>query len=142
MKKRSSGSPPIGSSSLIAVFTVLCLTVFALLTLSTAQANARLSDASAVAVSNYYEDDCQAEEMLVEIRKVNDAGGDPAAPSGVTAVQTKNGINYGYSCPIDETQSLEVNVSRQGTVYKILRWEAVRTGERNYDDSIEVWDGE
>ena len=39
--------PAIGGSSLLVIFAVLCLTVFALLSLSTVQADNRLSDASA-----------------------------------------------------------------------------------------------
>ena len=39
--------PPVGGASLLVVFAVLCLTVFALLSLSTVRANERLSEASA-----------------------------------------------------------------------------------------------
>ena len=43
--------PAVGGSSLLTVFAVLCLTVFALLSLATVQADARLSDASGQTVA-------------------------------------------------------------------------------------------
>ena len=47
-------SPPaLGGSSLLVVFAVLCLTVFALLSLSTVRADGRLGDAAADAVAGY-----------------------------------------------------------------------------------------
>ena len=45
--------PTVGASSLVVIFAVLCLTVFALLGLSTVRADQRLSDTAAVSVENY-----------------------------------------------------------------------------------------
>lgn len=56
--------PAVGGSSLLVIFAVLCLTIFALLGLGTVQADQRLSDASAEAVYGYYAADCQAEAIL------------------------------------------------------------------------------
>ena len=67
MAKKDKGSfapPALGGISLLVVFAVLCLTVFALLSLSTVRADERLSDASAQAVKNYYAADCKAQELL------------------------------------------------------------------------------
>ena len=50
----------VGGSSLLVIFAVLCLTVLALLGLSTVQADGRLTNASAVSVANFYEADCRA----------------------------------------------------------------------------------
>ena len=63
-ERRDSFPPAVGGSSLLVIFAVLCLTVFALLGLATVQANSRLSDASAQTVSGYYAADCQAETIL------------------------------------------------------------------------------
>ena len=46
-RKQSFPIPAVGGSSLLVIFAVLCLTVFALLGLSTVQADIRLADASA-----------------------------------------------------------------------------------------------
>ena len=55
MGRKEQFSPPaLGGSSLLVVFAVLALTVFALLSLSTVRADARLGDAATEAVSGYY----------------------------------------------------------------------------------------
>ena len=51
MDEKRFAAPAVGGSSLLVIFAVLCLTVFALLGLSTVRADGRLSDASAKAVS-------------------------------------------------------------------------------------------
>ena len=54
MKENTSITPPvIGASSLLVIFAVLCLTIFALLSISTVQANGRLRDHAAKAVTDY-----------------------------------------------------------------------------------------
>lgn len=133
MSKHRPFSPPVvvGAVSLITVFAVLCLVVFSLLSLSTAQANMRLSDTSAAAVYDYYRADAKAEQLLACLR----AG---EVPEGVQ--DSGNGI-YRYGCPISDTQLLAVEVSVAGTEFTILRWQAVSTAEWTADDAIPVWDG-
>lgn len=132
MGKKETFSPPVvGGSSLLVIFAVLCLTIFALLALSGAQANERLADAAVQSVSDYYQADCQAEQILAQLRQ-----GD--RPQGV---QEQDGI-YTYSCPISDTQALEIAVELDGSSYHILRWQAVSTAEWQPDDDLAVWDGE
>jgi hypothetical protein len=130
VEKERFSPPAVGGSSLLVIFAVLCLTVFALLGLSTVQADGRLSDASANAVSAYYAADCQAETILAQLR----AG---EVPEGVTV----QGDVYAYTCPISDTQALEVEVQLDGTEYTILRWQAVSTVEWQSDTNLDVWDG-
>lgn len=131
MNKKSMRFPPIGGSSLLVIFAVLCLSVFALLSLSTAQAGGRLSDASAQAVSDYYRADCRAEEILAQLRSGQ-------LPEGVSV---EDGV-YSYTCPISDTQALAVSVRLDRNHYTVLRWQAVSTIEWTPDESIDLWDGE
>lgn len=135
-KEREKFSPPmVGGSSLLVVFAVLCLTVFALLSLSTVQADRRLADASVETVSAYYAADCQAQEILARLRSGE-------VPEGVTVVEDLGTATYAYySCPMTETQSLEVEVRLDGTSYQILSWQTVATGEWELDESMNLWDG-
>lgn len=142
MKKLRQVSPPIGSSAIIALFTLLCLTVFALLTLSAAIANSELSDVSARSVSNYYKAELRAEEILADIRKAVDEGRNPASVRGVETTRLKDELICIYSCPIDDAQSLEVEIIFQGDDYSIRKWKAVAFGEWLVDDDIKVWSGE
>lgn len=123
--------PATGGSSLLVIFAVLALTVFALLSLSTALADRRLSDASVQSVTAYYEADVAAEEIFARLR-----GGE------VPADVREEGGRYSYACPISDTQQLQVVLQREGDTWKVLCWQAVSSAEWSADDSIKVWDGE
>ncbi len=132
MDKRRRFSPPVvGGSSLLVMFAVLCLTVFALLSLGTVQADRRLSDASERAVRGYYEADLQAEELFARLR----AG---EIPAGMEA----EGDTYRYACKISDTQALCVTVQKKPEGWSVLQWQAVSTTDWQEDDSLPVWDGE
>ena len=135
MDERRFSTPAVGGSSLLVIFAVLCLTVFALLGLSTVQADGRLSDASAEAVSAYYAADCQAEAILARLR-----AGD--LPSGVEETVTPEGRTCAYTCPISDTQTLAVEVRLEGTDYTVLRWQAVSTADWAADETLDLWDGD
>lgn len=132
MRKRERFRPPaLGGSSLLAVFAVLCLTLFALLSLSAVRAEARLGDAAEEAVRSYYAADVQAEEILACLRRGETVDG----------VQEKDGV-LSYCCPISDEQELSVELRREGERYTVLRWQAVSTVEWQGEEHWEVWDGE
>lgn len=122
--------PVVGGSSLLVIFAVLCLTVFALLSLSTVQANGRMSEASAQAVSDYYEADRAAEEIFARLR----AG---ERPEGVTET---DGV-YAYTCPVSETRQLRVELLREGEDWTVLRWQTESVAEWEANEFLDVWDG-
>lgn len=129
-KKRIS-MPVTGGSSLLVIFAVLALTIFAILTVSTVTADEKLADRTAAAVKDYYEADCTAEEILAQLRSGQ-------LPEGVTG----DGGVYSYVCTVSETQELQVEVRVDGTEYEILRWQLVSVSEWVNDESLPVWDGE
>ena len=131
MKKSMKITPPtVGASSLLVIFAVLCLTVFALLSISTVQADGRLGDKTQAAVYGYYDADCEAEVILAHLR----AGEIP------TGVAQKDGV-YSYACRISPTQMLIVEVTVAGADYTIHRWQAVSITQWQADERIPVWTG-
>ena len=122
--------PVVGGSSLLVIFAVLCLTVFALLGLSTVQAGGRLSQSTVQAVSAYYQADCQAEEMFARLRTGE-------MPAGVTKAEDV----YSYICPISDTQQLRVEHQKEPDGWTVLRWQAESTADWNADDGLNLWDG-
>lgn len=122
----------VGLSSLLVIFAVLCLTVFALLSVSAARAGEAISDGAADAVMGYYAADCAAEEMLSRLR----AGERPE-----NVKNEGNGV-YSYTCSVSETQELKVKVALEGKDYKILCWQLVPSVQWKADDSLPVWSGE
>ena len=121
-------APMIGGSSLLVIFAVLCLTVFALLGFSTVQADRRLEQVSVQAVENYYHADTEAEKILAQLRSGQ-------VPEGV---QLHDGI-YSYSCKISDTQAIQVEV--RAADWKVLSWQSVSTIHWEESDSLNVWDG-
>ena len=146
MDKKSRFSPPaVGAVSLLVVFAVLCLTVFALLSLTTVQADVRLADAAAEAVTNYYAADLKAQTVFACLRTGS------ALPSDVsvelTEVETtdeegaETAASACYTVPISDTQELDVEVIVDGEEYEILRWQAQYTGEWETVEGLDLWDG-
>lgn len=128
--KKMLSLPAVGIGSLLTVFAVLCLTVFALLSVSTVQADRRLSEKSMAAVTGYYEADCRAGQILAQLRSGQ-------LPAGVTE---EDGI-YRYSCAISETQALAVRVKVNGDRFEVLQWQTVSTVDWQTNDKIPVWEG-
>lgn len=135
--KKGTEMPVTGISSLLVIFAVLCLVVFAVLSISTVKADERLADRSADSVVKYYEAEGNAEIILALLRQGE-------LPEGVT----KNGITedgydiYGYECRISDTQKIEVETAVKGSEYRIIKWQSVYDAEWKADESIKVWDGE
>lgn len=128
MSRKRKGITLTGGSSLLVIFAVLCLTVFALLTLSTVKADMRLADAAVNSVMEYYSADCAAEEILAKLRE-------GTVPEGVTQA----GNLFAYTCPVSDTQELQVVVEINKEEYQIQQWKVVSTTEWKPDEYIEVW---
>lgn len=131
MNNRKIAPPMAGLSALLVIFAVLCLTVFAVLSLSTVRADRRLQEQSASAVEGWYAADTAAETILARLR----------AGETVPHVE-QDGTVYRYACKISETQALAVEVRVDGTDYEILRWQAMSTTDWQADASLPVWTGE
>lgn len=132
MKQSSSNlsSPAVGGSSLLVIFSVLCLTVFALLSVSTVQADRRLATASAEAVQAYYQADRQAEEIFARLR----------AGQTVPGVETDGNV-FRYSLPVSDSQTLFVKVVRRENCWQIQRWQTVASDQMD-TGYLPVWDGQ
>ena len=128
-EKHESSFPAItGASSLLVIFCVLCLTGFALLSLSTVSADHRIAEENAKALTAYYDADCEANEVLAKLR-----GG--TVPEGVILTDGA----YEYSCTVSDTQALKVRVRVEGTEYGVLQWQTVSTFDWEPDTDLPVW---
>lgn len=122
-----------GSALILMLFSVLCLTVLAALSMISANSQWNLAQRSADSVTAYYAADLKASEIYEEIL------------SGVTdnaeAAEAMGIMYYGYSVEIDENSSLEVFISETNGNYEILKWKAVQNNEWIADESLPIWDG-
>lgn len=130
MRKQETFSPAaVGGSSLLVIFAVLCLTVFALLSLSSVQAERRLADAATQSVVDYYQADLRAEEIFARLRDGEQIAG----------IEENDG-KYQFEVPISGRQTLAVTLARQGDTWTVLRWQTV-TVEEALNESLNVWKG-
>lgn len=130
MEKRDQFSPPaVGGSSLLVSFAVLCLTVFALLSLNSVLADQRQADAASDAVRAYYDADLQAQKVYARLRN----------GESVEGIREESGI-YAYEIPISQRQILVVRLEKNSDVWSVCRWEAVPV-DSELDELLDVWKG-
>lgn len=131
MKNPSRFSPPaVGGSSLLVSFCLLCLTILALLSLSTVQAEKRMAESSIQAVADYYAADSQAQEIYARLRR----------GEAIPGVTDENNV-YSYTCPISEHQVLSVQLQYRDGNWQILRWQAIASAPEAGESGLAVWDG-
>jgi len=142
MKERTRGVG-VGTISLVMIFAVLCLTVFAMLTLSTANTERILSDRTSSFVKSYYEADSRATAVRAAILESFKRGVYPESLDGVDIkYEQKGGDTFAsYSCEINDVQELIVKLKLSSNIDTVLEWRAGYSQDWAFDDSVDVWDG-
>ncbi len=139
-----------GLSSIVMVFAVLCLTIFAVLSLVTARSEKKLVEKSSAAVKNYYAADWDCEAILGRIYEVWKSSDSleklkikledmDNMPEDLYLAIENGRLYIGYSRSVDENQSLQVGLSINMENIEIKAWQLTRTGQWNIDEHIHVW---
>lgn len=131
----------VGSVSLILLFSVLCLTVFALLTLYVSKSDSELAKKLADSTTAYYEADTRAERVLAELEPLITQGKRPELIDGVAISYSDSDSVFSYICPLDQRRGLAVTVSF-GSELTVMEWRVALTEEWTPEDSIRVWSGD
>ncbi len=127
-----------GAVSLVMIFCVLCVSVFAVLTLATAMNEKRLSDLAAQRAAEYYEADCRAAEIVSELA----AGREPAEDVDISLTGSEEGQIVEFSLPAGGERVLMVRAALDGEGgCRVLCWKTGYAGGWETDDTIEIWDG-
>ena len=130
MKKQEKLSvPATGGASLLVIFAVLCLVIFALLSLNTVLAERRISESSAQAAADWYAADLEAQEVFARLRTGERVSG---------VVQTGQAYSYGVS--VSEHQTLLVTLKETDDGWEVLSWYAVAHPEDG-NTALPVWQG-
>jgi len=148
MSRKKDGGAHVGAASLVLIFIVLCLTVFAVLTFVSAKAEKKLADKAAAAVSAYYVADGRGEDMLSSCRQYLTQGHDAASLSkwaqtaGYT-VKEQNGRYYiSHAETIDDRQELQIVLAASNNRLEVLRWQVTDKVIWQPDESLPVWQGD
>ena len=132
-EKKSVPFLSIGSSSLLVVFLVLCLVIFAMLTLTGAQSDYRFSRQLADRRTAYYAACNQAEQSLAGMDKTLQRM--YASSDSEEAYFVAVGHGKSYVIPISDLQTLQVTIeilypeSDEDTFYRITAWQVLNTEE-------------
>ncbi|MEG0978758.1 MAG: hypothetical protein RR911_02390 [Oscillospiraceae bacterium] len=147
--QRKTAGVNVGGASIIMVFSVLCLTIFAVLTLVSANAESTLAKKSVASVENYYSADAKVTDTLSKVYQIVDEQPDLqgikssiAKISNTITVTDKGGLLLiSYDEKIDDGQKLVAELSTDGKDVSVKSWKIQRTAAWQPDDSMDVFMG-
>lgn len=143
----------VGYVSVMLVFAVICLTIFAVLSFKAAMSTDSFNERSGEFMRQYYAADSAAKKKLSEL---NDCAFDARNSGffedvfaesagnieGVTVRSVQGGFSASFSVAINEQQELLVKVFFDiDGYYSIEQWRSSNNYEENSDSHIGVWDG-
>lgn len=143
----------VGYVSVMLIFAVICLTIFAVFSFKAAVSSERMNDRSGEFLKQYYAADSSAKETLSALNDLAlEAAGsfdfeeELAASAerieGVSAKAAAGGVLMSYTVAINECQEIAAGVvfSNDGK-YEIKTWRTQNTGSESSDNGLNVWDG-
>lgn len=139
MSKKRMPKISIGITSLTVVLCVLCLTVFSVLTLTTANSEQEFAQKRAKATSDYYMAEAEATKIVNELQIAWKNEADLQEIIEKNGILIENDI-FRFKKTIDEGQELNV-VLRLKNGFEIEAWQVVSIVDWTPDESIRVWDG-
>ena len=122
-----------GAVSLVMIFCVLCLAVFSVLTLATADRESKLSEMAARSAAEYYRADYEATVIAAALKN-----GSPL-PADVEIIW--DGDTASFRLPAGDRLGLDVAIAVRGGECEVLRWQTTYTGDWEPDGYLNLWDG-
>ena len=145
-KKRNERRPGfnIGSASIIMVFSVLCLTMFAVLSLVTSNSDMKLTERAVSSVKAYYAAEYEAEGNVLAIKKELDSGslpGELLRKFSDVGLSHEDGI-LRFVQPVDERRELSIalTVEKSGEL-SVSEWLLRSNDQWNPESGVPVWSG-
>lgn len=161
MKKNNSPVTNIGLISLMMIFIVLCMVIFAVLSLSSAIAADRTGQKNADHTTEYYDASNKAEEILADMDDIFSDSYQKAnntedyyrsilerLPDTVNAIQTDGQIEASYQTDVNDSQALfvriaalpfqEIQEKENYSFYKILTWQVIQKDSWEGDNTIQL----
>lgn len=143
----------VGYVSVMLIFAVICLTIFAVLSFKAAISTDSFNDRSGEFLKQYYAADSKAKETLSTLNdRMLEARGSlffeeeftqsAGEIDGVSITQAPGGFAASYVVPINDRQELAVGIffDNDGK-YRIEQWQSRDVSFENSDSHLDVWDG-
>ena len=141
MKQKTEFHFGVGASSILMIFTVLCLTVFSVLTFSTARADQRLTEKALDGTREYYAADRQAEETLARIDGILEKAKDLPTAKQLLA---EAGFSVDPEGEVFQVTAEFAVVELTGDPerrYRVLERSVQNTEGVWEDEALDIWDG-
>lgn len=139
MNKKNYPVVHIGSSSMLVIFIILCLTTFGLLSLSGANRDYQNMQKIADRTASWYQASNQAERKLAEIEKLVDSSSDEKSlQQSLKQIDVSfiSSDTVTYSVTIDDSRSLLVELELPSLT--VTCWRAVSDEEWNGDTTLNL----
>ncbi len=142
-KKKTEFSLNVGISSILFIFVILCLVSFAILSLSSAVSDRKLTDRIADNNTGYYEACNEAEELLEGLDRTLYE----IYSSGIsrTGYFDKVGKKKTFNIPIGDNRTLNVEAkilypeNKGDKFYKVTLWQVEMTEDLEFDETLPVF---
>lgn len=143
MNKRRNAFFGIGIASIVVIFVVLCMTIFAVLSLSTANEEHRLAKKYAQSAADYWRADTECTELanlLIDAWHSDDMSAvyDLAAQNGAECTEADIGLYVSYSRPVNDITDLTVTLLLNDTV-TVVSWNTTPVGVWIPEDDLPIW---
>ncbi len=136
------GSNGIGSATVVLMFTVLCMAIFALISHTAAQNEKALADAEAELVAGYYNADALAERVAAQVLAAEE---DLQTLLGVDITrgwdEALAAPTAEYVCGISERKELYVKLALYDGAYEVLIWRMRDIAPWQPEGGLPVWPG-
>lgn len=141
----------IGSSLLLVIFLILCLVMFATLSVTTARSNYLLSQREAERVTAKTAADNASQQVLAALPSLCESADTASAETVATTAgdipvaimpQGNGHTIFSWQISISDTQALSVAVDlsslEQPQAYTITRWQTIKTTDWSSTDTVQV----
>lgn len=135
------GGSVSGAVSLVMIFCVLCLAVFATLTYVTADRERQLAELTAQRAAEYYAADAEATRIVAALSRGETPDTDAEIAETLDLWNDASRL-VAFRVPAGGEQELSVSLRLypSGT-YEILDWSTGYAGDWEANDTIDIWDG-
>ena len=137
------GRGGVGSASIVLVFSVLCLTIFTIMSYVSALTETNLIDAEVHRVRSYYMADTLAVQTLAIVLAASEV------PEQIGEIYIDSYWDWDalaeivtFAVPMTDDFDLNVQVAITEDAYVILHWIVYKAGEWVADDRLDVWQGD
>lgn len=142
-KRRSAPKLTVGITSIVVIFAVLCLSIFSVLSLSTAASEKKLALRYAQSVTDYYTADSDCADTANAFAGLDAAGAAvKAAELGLDCREEDGAAVISWSVPAGASLVLSAQLRVDAAGMRITRWQLVESGGWTPDEGENVWDGE